>query len=229
MPRRSPLPQREAEICTRLREARKLRGLSRVAFAAQLEIDSSKLASYEHSRTPVPFGTAYLCGCRANINLRWLATGKLPLEPQIHISEFVVESIPVHIAFSAIYDAVLEDEFERWLKNLAKKQRSKIENLKELDFFARPPAFSTPMRIMGSELVDIFRGAELLSYTMSPDSLQQFIVKLRKPVEEYERASKNKMNEIFEARLRIEEEATNAIMGNIKQKLNMLRNSGKTK
>jgi len=76
MPRKNPLPKKEVEICERLRWFRKKTGYSQVFFSKEAGLDSSMLASYEHSRSPLKYAVAWRIQNAFGLNFEWLATGK---------------------------------------------------------------------------------------------------------------------------------------------------------
>ena len=107
MPRRNPLPPREVAICRRLREFRQQTRLSQVVFAEQLEIDSARLASYEHARVAVRFGLADRVGRVFDLNQLWLAEGGGKPRPYFHIKPESSLGITPEMLFSEAYDRFL--------------------------------------------------------------------------------------------------------------------------
>lgn len=75
MPRKNPVPERELAVCRRLREFRLHTKLSQVAFAKEVDLDSARLASYEHGRAPIRYRLALLAHAKFELNLEWLAEG----------------------------------------------------------------------------------------------------------------------------------------------------------
>jgi len=75
MPRKNPMAEQDTALAGRLAAFRKARGLSRVATAAKIGIDSSRLASYEFARARVPYAVVERMASRLALNPRWLATG----------------------------------------------------------------------------------------------------------------------------------------------------------
>ena len=116
MPRQNPIPEREVEICERLRQARLATNLSRVAFARQLGVDSSRLASYELGRVPIRMELALKAAAEAGVSLRWLAEGveprKLPIFPDQKLIERARNGL-----FSEGYDTWLKPFFDAEVKN----------------------------------------------------------------------------------------------------------------
>jgi hypothetical protein len=76
MPRKHPLPQREGEICKRLRQFRLDTGYPRVAFARHAGIDSSALVRCEFERVAVTFGVFTAISKKYCLNPKWLAIGE---------------------------------------------------------------------------------------------------------------------------------------------------------
>ena len=135
--RKTKLPKREVEICSRLREAREELELTQAACARQIGLERTTLLNYEHCRTPVRFEVA-LRFCRQFIvSEEWLATGRFDavyekarqqggkpgfgrdsLSRELNrkiffrqcvdlLSEPVTLHIPTGILFSEAYDKVL--------------------------------------------------------------------------------------------------------------------------
>ena len=75
MPRTNQLPSQESDICQRLGKFRKETGLSRVAFARAVGIDTAALVRYEHCRAMVPYAAAYKIWKKFNVSVEWLVTG----------------------------------------------------------------------------------------------------------------------------------------------------------
>jgi transcriptional regulator with XRE-family HTH domain len=75
VPRTNQLPSRESDICQRLGKFRRETGLSRVAFARAVGLDSSALVRYEHCRAMVPYEAAYKIWKKFNVSVKWLVTG----------------------------------------------------------------------------------------------------------------------------------------------------------
>jgi transcriptional regulator with XRE-family HTH domain len=126
VPRQNPIPEREVEICERLRQARLATHLSRVAFARQLGVDSSRLASYELGRVPIRMELALKAAAEAGVSLRWLAEGaeprKLPIFPDQKLIERAGNGL-----FSEAYDAFLKPFFDAEVKNLKAMTGGKLE------------------------------------------------------------------------------------------------------
>ena len=73
MPRKNPMPEREREICARLRVFRESTKLTRATFAKEIGMDPIRYASYELGRAPVRFELAKTIKERFGLNLAWLA------------------------------------------------------------------------------------------------------------------------------------------------------------
>ena len=115
MPRKNPIPEIELSACRRLMEFRKQElWLTRVALAAQLGMDSARLANYELARVPLKFDLADHFCKTFNVSMRWLAEGVgnrrgyRPIHPELrsriphnapfatfwrdHLSGYIIES-----------------------------------------------------------------------------------------------------------------------------------------
>ncbi len=132
MPRTNPLPTREKEIGRRLRQARELQKLTRVAMAAKLGIDSSRLASYEFGRAPVPYRIGDQVAREARVCQRWLATGEMPMDGYLAIYEGVASALPSSLPFSFVYDNALNPLIGKTLEMVARNSGVSEE---ELDFW----------------------------------------------------------------------------------------------
>jgi transcriptional regulator with XRE-family HTH domain len=113
VPRKNPVPETEQAICARFRTFRKSLDLTAVAFARQLGIDSSRLASYEHGRVPIRFGLAHTAFVKFRLNLRWLAEGKEPKRYLFHIPYKLSDRIDRKALFSEVYRLALKHDFEK--------------------------------------------------------------------------------------------------------------------
>lgn len=124
MPRTNPIPQKEKEICGRLREFRKSTKLSQVAFARELGLDSGQLRNYEHARAPVRFELARHASSVFGMSLAWLATGK---GDSITFDKFDPElekKISPRMLFSEAFEThlkVIFDELDRLLEGAIKR------------------------------------------------------------------------------------------------------------
>jgi len=127
VPRQNPLPQIEVEICERLRLARQATKLSQVAFANLVQIDSSRLASYEHARVPIRFDMALKLGRLADVSLRWLAEGVEPKKNRFRISESLLAQIPKNCLFSEAWQHLLKPSFDQAIKKFEARTKSKLD------------------------------------------------------------------------------------------------------
>ena len=107
MSRKNPLPAREVEICRRLREFRLRTKLSQVAFAKEVGLDSSRLASYEHGRAPVKYDLARWLSVAFKVNLELLATGDGPLIDLRPIGDVAFVEANPDGRFSEVFDLYL--------------------------------------------------------------------------------------------------------------------------
>ncbi len=76
----------EVRICGRLRQVREQSQKRQAEFARELGISRVRLASYEYAKAPVRYEIGKQICYRLNINQRWLATGRLPLQPYFDVS-----------------------------------------------------------------------------------------------------------------------------------------------
>jgi len=117
---RSFLPQREIEICQRLRDVRIAVRLQQAEFAKKLGISRVKLASHEYAKAPIRYELGKQFCYRFNVNQRWFATGKLPKSPYFDISPNLEFQITPRALFSGAFDKVLADQIENRGAELAR-------------------------------------------------------------------------------------------------------------
>lgn len=114
MPRKNPLPTREAEVCVRLRRYRKLTKLSQVVFAREIGLDSTTLASYEHARAPLKSGVAGKIIASYGLNPGWLAEGKgrpfVDIPPSMHCEIMMRLSSTPEALFSQVFQEMITGE-----------------------------------------------------------------------------------------------------------------------
>ncbi|MCC6820607.1 MAG: helix-turn-helix transcriptional regulator [Verrucomicrobia subdivision 3 bacterium] len=112
MPRKNPMPEREQQICARLRVFRESTKLSRATFAREIGVDQFRLASYELGRAPLRYGLADLLCAKFNVNQRWLATG---LGEQRHYYDiYCPPSSEENQLFSLVFDRFLDNGMKEW-------------------------------------------------------------------------------------------------------------------
>jgi transcriptional regulator with XRE-family HTH domain len=75
-PGREPLPEREKQICARLREMRERLGKTQEKLSAEVGITRQRLASYEEGRAPLRCDLALRICRQFIISEEWLATGR---------------------------------------------------------------------------------------------------------------------------------------------------------
>jgi transcriptional regulator with XRE-family HTH domain len=129
VPRKNPVPDREIQICERLRQARHDSNLSQVTFARMIGIDSSRLASYEHGRVPVRFDLALKVATLTGVSLRWLAEGVEPVKFRFVVSENLLMEIPKNYLFSVAWDHLLKPSFDGEIKKFESRAKIKISSL----------------------------------------------------------------------------------------------------
>lgn len=115
---KSHLPDREAAICSRLREVRLFLKLPQVDFAAQVAMPRDRFASYEDGRAPLRCEAALTICRQFVVSERWLAVGCTNIcGPAFgtHYSrqcmnlavEKAAASIPPRTLFSSAFDTIL--------------------------------------------------------------------------------------------------------------------------
>jgi transcriptional regulator with XRE-family HTH domain len=109
MPRKTPMPKTEREICGRLRWFREQTGLSQVKFAKALGLDSSMLAAYEHCRSPLKYVVAWNCYFHFRLNLHWLASGKGKPVARFHVPSPSDLGIDANSLFSETFKAHIQE------------------------------------------------------------------------------------------------------------------------
>lgn len=111
-------------MCTRLREARILAGMTISALSRSLKMSRETLKNYEYGRTAVRFDVGERICAVVNCNQRWLATGQLPMHPHFTISEPLLLALDRprfrFQTFSKVYDAFLANRFEERFELLAR-------------------------------------------------------------------------------------------------------------
>jgi transcriptional regulator with XRE-family HTH domain len=118
------LPEREVEICNRLREFRESLKWSMPDFARELGITRDRLASYEYGRAPLRFDIAARVCTRFHANPAFLANNWLPQRMALSTSLINQPDVPPQMLFSEAYDRFLKrcvepehDQFESMLKS----------------------------------------------------------------------------------------------------------------
>ena len=118
------LPEREVEICNRLREFRESLKLSMPDFARELGITRDRLASYEYGRAPLRFDIVARVCTRFYANPAFLANNWLPQRMALSTSLINRPEVPPQMLFSEAYDRFLKhsiepehDHFESMLKS----------------------------------------------------------------------------------------------------------------
>jgi transcriptional regulator with XRE-family HTH domain len=124
MPRKNPLPKREAEICSRLREYREGSAFSQEVFARSVGVDLSLLSSYENRRAPVRYDVARSVALVFGMSEPWLADGTGASFIMFDPAPDRPDSIPPGMAFSEAYD--------RFLKPLISKQADFLQSVQDL-------------------------------------------------------------------------------------------------
>jgi transcriptional regulator with XRE-family HTH domain len=99
------LPQREVEICHRLKAFREGTKISRSRFAVTIGIGSERLASYENARAPVRYEVYRAINQHFFIDPHWLATGEnLPVRVKPYDDSVILPMVKPRQLFSEVYD-----------------------------------------------------------------------------------------------------------------------------
>ena len=160
----------ETAICHRLRDFRKATRLTRVSFANLANIESTRLANYEHARAPVRFGLVRTLAESFDLNPIWLATGRGSPIGCVPLERMVPNANDADV-FSRIYQKHLRgrypresekarmhwDQFIQDLRRSAKLlphlkeeiRRSPAFRKKTEDFMHRLEAFSREIKSFG--------------------------------------------------------------------------------
>lgn len=105
---RAIIPDREAEICKRLREARLNLGLQQKDAARHLEIPIDTFRTYEYARVALRFQVAWRFATSFRINLMWLATGADEFAGHHQVSSDLARFIPSSVLLSTVFDSVIK-------------------------------------------------------------------------------------------------------------------------
>ena len=124
---KSFLPQREIEICQRVREVRLANRWQQAQFAAELGINRARLASYEYAKAPIRYELGKKLCLRLNISERWLATGRLPKK---RFTDFIYAP-----EASTRLDPLFSEVFDQHLKEPTKESEVKLIDLIGIERF----------------------------------------------------------------------------------------------
>jgi DNA-binding transcriptional regulator YiaG len=124
----SKLPQRELEICARVREVREGEQMSMPVFAKALGITRQRLGSYEYGRAPLRYSLGKRIGELFDINQRWLATGQPPKRYYIDPHTILEGGIPSRALFSEGYDYI-KPYIEHYLAKVCKALGVPLESV----------------------------------------------------------------------------------------------------
>lgn len=194
VPRQNPIPAREIEICERLRQARASTHLSQVAFARLLDIDSSRLASYEHARVPIKFELAVKAASLARVSLQWLAEGGDGREAVFSVDPKLRERIPKNQLFSKVYDEWLKAEFDAALKNVRALTGGRLD-AKSIAKFADDPAGHRIGNIGPEDLLKILSlHLKNLIWTTPPNLFQELSADIFVTTAQFHRRNESAIN-----------------------------------
>ncbi len=145
------MPEREREICARLRVFRESTKLTRAAFAKELGMDPIRFASYELGRAPLRYGLADLLCSKFNVNQRWLALGVQPMQPAFDVVPESPGSVNPNSLFSEVFDGFLNDPTKRiedGLIEMIGESDFRCGNFDSAVFNNLPPADQVPAQAM---------------------------------------------------------------------------------
>lgn len=165
MARKKPFPQRERDICNRVRLLREQLKLSRVQFGGIVGIDSALLANYEQCKARLNYDAARRIIKTFGVHPKWLASGEPPqISPGHLVPHPEILGVGVRAAFSEVFDEKfkgsltleieadddhrrlhLEWQFkhwiERWLEEVPAERLDWLANtLAHVDFLQRSSA-----------------------------------------------------------------------------------------
>jgi transcriptional regulator with XRE-family HTH domain len=89
--RTTKLPQIEAGVCRRMREARDFLGITQETCARQIGIERGTLANYEYAKAPVKAEVALRFCRNLIVNEEWLATGSFEIVAKVARRKGLVE------------------------------------------------------------------------------------------------------------------------------------------
>ena len=104
------LPEREQDICGRLRRARELFGYTQAKFAQKCGMSRDRLASYEQGRAPLRVDVALRVCRRFEISEEWLAAGRGYLQPCL---QFNPDDYGGKVRLGALFSEAFDSTFER--------------------------------------------------------------------------------------------------------------------
>lgn len=108
MPRTNPVPERERQICARLREFRLSTKMPQASFARELGVEVDRLASYEYGRVPLRYDLVKRVAEQFGLNQMWLAEGGDSMRPSHPVAGSVERLIPPGCLFSVAYEKHLK-------------------------------------------------------------------------------------------------------------------------
>lgn len=174
MPRKTPIPEHEREICLRFRIARESSRMKQSELARKVGVNVNTLSSWEHGNNPVP----YVAGARiakvTDTCQRWLATGSLPQKPYIEASPLLAETVPPSFPFSFIYQILLRPEIEELFKAIAASEGQKIEVIEPHSFRDWGMLLSTPIEGLQASCAHEFRRGHNISQALPLAELGDF-------------------------------------------------------
>ena len=191
---KSFLPQREIEICQRVREVRLAEKWSQPIFAKELGITRERLASYEYAKAPIVYELGRLICNRLNVNQRWLAEGRPPMRHCIDVSPHAEALFPVRILFSEAYDKHLKGEIDDRIAELEEQLGAPLETAVFDDaLLDNWPPVGAPLA-QGAEFY-LKRICGILAHAMPPEIQAKFFGHLITEAQKFSEAHKNEMRD----------------------------------
>jgi hypothetical protein len=135
------LPERELQICHRLRAFREVLKIPRTTFALTIGIGGERLASYEAGRAPVRYEVFRRIHSHFRLNPNWLATGATT-SPQLdkHLDDTAFsDRLHARALFSEVYDAHLAQFYREKMSDAHRYTDSLIDALKALEQYMSGP------------------------------------------------------------------------------------------
>jgi DNA-binding XRE family transcriptional regulator len=110
------IEKREAEIGSRLKQAREHLKYSQQDFAMQVGITKKRMASYEEQRVALRYDLALRICRQFLLSEKWLATGKGDMRLCLDLaSEHIARQLPLDLPFGTAFSKYLAEVYERIL------------------------------------------------------------------------------------------------------------------
>jgi transcriptional regulator with XRE-family HTH domain len=147
----SLLPDREQQICARLRRVRQDHRFKQAEFADILGVPVFRLKSYEYARAPIKYGLAKQLTETMGVDPDWLATGTGEVYSRVTITKAIDFWIPSRLLFSTVYDRLLKDilEAERSISSTTGNRRRQARSTDDLPFPSGADQLATLQALSG--------------------------------------------------------------------------------